>query len=73
MKTMFIKDEYIKMNQLMKLCDFVGQGSDVWTLIEENLITLNGENVTELRKKVHPGDIVSVKGFGDIKVEAKEL
>ena len=41
MKTIFIKDEYIKMNQLMKLCDFVGQGSDVRTLIEENLILKN--------------------------------
>ena len=73
MKTVYIKDEYIKMNQLMKLCDFVGQGSDVKILIDEGLISLNGVPVTELRKKVRPGDIVSVKGYGEVKVEEKEV
>ena len=52
MKVVSIKDEYIKMNQLMKLCGFVGQGSDVKSLIEQNKIRINGNSVTELRKKV---------------------
>jgi len=73
MKEIYIKDEYIKMNQLMKLCDFVGQGSDTKVLVAQGLITLNGVTVTELRKKVYPGDVVSVKGFDDVKVLEKEF
>ena len=57
-----IKDEYIKLNQLMKLCGFVGRGSDVKLLVDDGLITLNGQVVTELRKKIHPGDSFEYKG-----------
>lgn len=69
METVHIKDEYIKLNQLMKLCGFVGRGSDVKLLVDDGLITLNGHLVTELRKKIHPGDIVNVQGIGEVKVE----
>ena len=69
METVRIKDEYIKLNQLMKLCGFVGRGSDVKLLVDGGLITLNGQVVTELRKKIHPGDIVNVQGIGEVKVE----
>ncbi len=69
METVRIKDEYIKLNQLMKLCGFVGRGSDVKLLVDDGLITLNGQVVTELRKKIHPGDIVNVQGIGEVKVE----
>ncbi|MCJ7856151.1 RNA-binding S4 domain-containing protein [Lachnospiraceae bacterium NSJ-143] len=72
MKVVSIKDEYIKMNQLMKLCGFVGQGSDVKSLIEQNKIRINGNSVTELRKKVYPGDIVAVEGFEEVSVEVKD-
>ena len=51
MKKIFIKDDYIKMNQLMKLCGMVGQGSDTKTFIDEEKIKLNGQTVKELRKK----------------------
>lgn len=69
METVRIKDEYIKLNQLMKLCGFVGRGSDVKLLVDDGLITLNGQVVTELRKKIHPGNIVNVQGIGEVKVE----
>ena len=69
METVHIKDEYIKLNQLMKLCGFVGRGSDVKLLVDDGLITLNGQVVTELRKKIYPGDIVNVQGIGEVKVE----
>lgn len=72
MKKIFIKDDYIKMNQLMKLCGMVGQGSDTKTFIDDEKIKLNGQTVKELRKKVYPGDIVCVEGFEDITVEEKE-
>ncbi len=55
METVRIKDEYIKLNQLMKLCGFVGRGSDVKLLVDDGLITLNGQVVTRsLEKKYIP-------------------
>ena len=69
MEIVHIKDEYIKLNQLMKLCGFVGRGSDVKLLVDDGLITLNGQAVTELRKKIHVGDVVKVQGIGEVKVE----
>ena len=53
----------------MKLCGFVGRGSDVKLLVDDGLITLNGQVVTELRKKIHAGDVVKVQGIGEVKVE----
>ena len=69
MEIVHIKDEYIKLNQLMKLCGFVGRGSDVKLLVDDGLIILNGQVVTELRKKIHAGDVVKVQGIGEVKVE----
>ncbi len=69
METVHIKDEYIKLNQLMKLCGFVGRGSDVKILVDNGLVTLNGKLVTELRKKVYSGDVVKVQDIGEVKVE----
>ena len=69
METVHIKDEYIKLNQLMKLCGFVGRGSDVKILVDNELVTLNGKLVTELRKKVYSGDVVKVQDIGEVKVE----
>ena len=72
MKEITIKDEYIKMNQLMKLCGYASQGSDVKYFVESGLIRLNGKDITELRKKGYPGDIVSVEGYEDVLVKEAE-
>jgi len=72
MKNIIIKTEYIKLNQLMKLAGYVAMGSDTKGLVENGSIKRNGEKVTELRKKIYPGDIVSVAGEEDIKIQGQE-
>ena len=62
MITITIKDEFIKMGQLLKLAGLVDSGVDAKFVIEDGLVKLNGE--TELRrgKKIYKGDIVEFAG-----------
>ncbi|MCF0127841.1 MAG: RNA-binding S4 domain-containing protein [Pseudobutyrivibrio sp.] len=62
MITITIKDEFIKMGQLLKLAGLVDSGVDAKFVIEDGLVKLNGE--TELRrgKKIYKGDIVEFDG-----------
>lgn len=71
METVTIHTEYIKVSQLLKLASLVGQGSDVKIFLAEGLVTLNGQTISERGKKIHPGDVVEVKGYGSVKVEAE--
>ena len=72
MNEVFIKTEYIKLNQLLKLAGVLDQGSDVRILLAEGAVSLNGEKVSERGKKIRPGDAVTVEGFGEILVKGKE-
>ena len=62
-----IKDEYIKLGQLLKLAGYVGSGVDAKMVIQEGLVKYNGETETRRGKKVYPGDVVSFDG-NDVKV-----
>lgn len=72
MKNIKIKTEYIKLNQLLKLVGYIGMGSDTKILVSNGAVSLNGKQVTEVRKKIYPGDIVSVYDQEDIKIEGQE-
>jgi len=66
METIEIKTEYIKLNQLLKLAGVISMGSEVKDLIDRKKIFLTRNNATEknivseLRKKIYDGDIVTV-------------
>ena len=62
MKEISIKDEYIKLEQAMKLGGAIGSGSDAKYEILDGKVTVNGE--TELRRgrKLRPGDVFSYAG-----------
>ena len=67
MEEIKIRDEFIKLGQLLKLAGLVGSGVDAKFVIQEGLVKLNGEVETRRGKKVYPGDIVSYDG-SDVKV-----
>lgn len=71
MQEIFIKTEFIKLNQLLKLAGVLDQGSDIRVMLSEKLIKLNGDFVSERGKKIRNGDIVEVLGFGKIIVKEK--
>lgn len=68
MQTVTIKDEYIKLGQLLKLAGLVDSGVDAKIVIQDGLVKVNGETDTRRGKKIVPGDIVEYQGK-QVKVE----
>ena len=62
MEDIYIKDEYIKLGQALKLAGLVGSGTDSKYVITEGMVNLNGEVVYERGKKCHIGDIIEFEG-----------
>lgn len=58
-----IHTEYIQIDQLLKLEGIIETGGQVKGLIDDQVITLNGNMVTEKRKKCRVGDVVGVEGL----------
>ncbi|MBQ2100596.1 MAG: RNA-binding S4 domain-containing protein [Lachnospiraceae bacterium] len=69
MKTVTIKDEFIKLGQVMKLAGLVDSGVDAKIVIQDGLVKVNGEIDTRRGRKIVAGDIVEYEG-NKIKVES---
>ena len=59
MEEIKIRDEFIKLGQLLKLADMVQDGVEAKYVITDGLVKVNGE-VDD--RKVYEGDIVSYDG-----------
>nr|WP_207636867.1 S4 domain-containing protein YaaA [[Clostridium] dakarense] len=57
-----IDSEYIKLDQFLKLADIASTGGHAKYLIQEGLVTVNGEVETRRGKKLRSQDIVEVEG-----------
>lgn len=57
-----IKDEFIRLDQALKLCGACDSGSDAKYAVQDGEVKVNGE--TELRRgrKLRPGDTFSAGG-----------
>lgn len=62
MKEIKIKDEFIKLCQLLKLAGLVSSGVEAKIVINEGEVLYNGEIETRRGKKVYPGDTVEFDG-----------
>lgn len=62
MEKVYFHTDFVKLQQLMKLANVVGQGSDAKVLIQEGYVKLNGEVCTMRGKKVYDGDIMEFEG-----------
>lgn len=58
MESIKIKDEFIKLGQLLKLAGFCDSGVDAKFVIQDGLVKVNGKVETQRGKKLHNGDIV---------------
>ena len=56
------EDEFIKLGQALKKAGVVGSGVDAKFVIQDGLVTLNGEVELQRGKKLHDGDVVSFNG-----------
>ncbi|MCR5586358.1 MAG: RNA-binding S4 domain-containing protein [Lachnospiraceae bacterium] len=70
MEKIVIKDEFIKLGQLLKLSNMVENGAMAKEVIEEGLVKYNGEVETRRGKKVYSGDVVEFNGES-VKVESE--
>lgn len=62
MKEILIKDEFIKLGQLLKLAGLVSSGVEAKIVISEEEVKYNGEIETRRGKKVYPNDVVEFNG-----------
>lgn len=57
-----IETEFIKLEALLKYASLVGSGGEAKNLIQDGLVSVNGEVCTMRGKKIRPGDRVSLDG-----------
>ena len=69
MEKILIKTETINLDQLLKWASIVDSGGIVKFMIEDQLIKVNGEVVTQRRKKIYPGDIIEIIDIGQWEVQ----
>ncbi|MDD3415650.1 MAG: RNA-binding S4 domain-containing protein [Lachnospiraceae bacterium] len=62
METIHLKEEYIKLGQALKAAGLVESGVEAKEVIQEGLVTVNGEIDTRRGKKLHSGDSVLFDG-----------
>ncbi|MCI7791943.1 MAG: RNA-binding S4 domain-containing protein [Lachnospiraceae bacterium] len=62
MEEVFIRDEFIKLGQALKLANLVESGVDAKFVVQDGLVKVNGEVCTQRGKKLVDGDKVSFEG-----------
>lgn len=69
METIYIKTEYIKLDQLLKYSGIVENGSMAKYIIKDGNINVNNQVCIQRGKKIYPNDIVEIKNHGSIIVK----
>ncbi len=59
-ETIEITTDTITMDKLLKFSGIADTGGHAFHMVEDGVVRLNGQIVTEKRKKVIPGDIVNI-------------
>ena len=71
MQVIKIKDDNIKLGQILKLAGLVDNGVEAKYAIQNSLVFVNGKIDTRRGRKIVPGDIIKFKNE-EIKVESNE-
>ncbi len=58
----YLKDDFIKLGQLLKAANLVENGADAKFEIQDGKVFLNGEVEYQRGKKIYKDDIVKYKG-----------
>ena len=62
MRYVSINSDFIKLDQFLKLADFVMSGGEAKVIIMSEEVKVNGEVCTQRGKKLRSGDVVEYKG-----------
>lgn len=69
METVKLREEYIKLGQALKAAGLVDSGVEAKIIIQDGLVTVNGEIDTRRGRKLYNGDVVKYNGE-EIKIES---
>lgn len=58
MESVKIRDEFIKLGQVLKLAGLVESGVDAKFVIQDGLVKVNGNIETQRGKKIYSGDVI---------------
>ncbi|WP_274648377.1 S4 domain-containing protein YaaA [Paenibacillus humicola] len=72
MKEIAIRTEYIALGQFLKLAECIDTGGAAKFFLQETQIRINGEPDNRRGRKLYPGDVVEVEGFGSFTVARNE-
>lgn len=61
-------EDVIRLGQLLKLVDAVPTGAQVKDVLATVDIRVNGEAEDRRGRQLRSGDVVSIEGFGDVRV-----
>lgn len=70
--TIAIGTEYISMDKLLKFSGIADTGGQAFLMIEDGIVSLNGVQVHEKRKKVRAGDVVNIDNQIELTVVQEE-
>ena len=68
MRDVPIRDDMIRLGQLLKLADVVSGGGEAKALLADGAVAVNGEREERRGRQLHPGDVVAVAGEGELRV-----
>lgn len=57
-----LDSDYIKLDSLLKLANLVMSGGEAKLVIQDGLVTVNGQLETRRGRKLYPGDTVELEG-----------
>lgn len=66
-ETIKLRDEFIKLGQVLKAAGWVEDGVEAKLAIQEGNVTVNGETDTRRGRKLYDGDVVQYEGH-EIKI-----
>jgi ribosome-associated protein len=62
MREVTIRDEVIRLGQLLKLAGIADSGTDAKELLADGAVRVNGEPETRRGRQLHAGDVVDAAG-----------
>ena len=62
MESIYLRDDFIKLGQALKLAGLVSSGVEAKEVIQDGLVKVNGEIDTRRGKKLVSGDIFEFEG-----------
>lgn len=70
-ETIEITTPTITMDKLLKFSGVADTGGQAFMMVEDGVVRLNGQLVTEKRKQVRPGDVVNIDNQVELTVVAE--